>query len=81
MAVTITTERAETQDLMRRHIDMLAQEMRELGYKNVGFSFEGRGGGDHESQTTPGQIIEQEMHHADAPSAVTAAQSGLDLRL
>ena len=58
MAVTITTERAETQDLMRRHIDMLAQEMKELGYQNVGFSFEGRGGGDHESQSTPERIIE-----------------------
>jgi flagellar hook-length control protein FliK len=58
MAFTITTERAETQDLMRRHIDMLAQEMKELGYQNVGFSFEGRGGGDHESQSTPERIIE-----------------------
>ncbi len=81
MAVTITTERAETQDLMRRHIDMLAQEMRELGYENVGFSFEGRGGGDDESQTTPERIVEQEALHADAPLDATAAQSGLDLRL
>ena len=81
MAVTITTERAETQDLMRRHIDMLAQEMRELGYENVGFSFEGRGGGDHESQTTPERIIEQELLLVDAPLAATATQSGLDLRL
>ncbi|MFT5629131.1 MAG: hypothetical protein ACI9HB_000291 [Gammaproteobacteria bacterium] len=81
MAVTITTERAETQDLMRRHIEMLAQEMRELGYESVGFSFEGRGGGDDKGQTTPERIIEQEMLHADTPPAATAAQSGLDLRL
>ena len=81
MAVMITTERAETQDLMRRHIDMLAQEMRELGYESVGFSFYGRGGGGHESQTTPERIIEQEMLHADAPWAATAAQSVLNLRL
>ena len=81
MAVMITTERAETQDLMWRHIDMLAQEMRELGYESVGFSFYGRGGGGHESQTTPERIIEQEMLHADAPWAATAAQSGLNFRL
>jgi len=83
MAVAITTERAETQDLMRRHIDMLAQEMRELGYENVGFSFEGRGDGDHEGQTNPEQITEQENLHLDAPSpsSTNANQSGLDLRL
>ena len=81
MAVTITTERVETQDLMRRHIDMLAQEMRELGYNKVGFSFEGQGGAAQENQTNLEQNIEQEVWLEDDPAPLTTAQSGLDLRL
>lgn len=40
MAVTITAERAETLDLMRRNIDTLAQEFRDIGYEDISFSFE-----------------------------------------
>lgn len=41
MAVTILAERPETLDLMRRHIDLLAQEFRDMGYASASFSFEG----------------------------------------
>lgn len=42
MTVTLVTERAETSDLMRRHIEVLAQEFRQLGYRDVSFNFAGR---------------------------------------
>lgn len=36
----IGTERPEVLDLMRRNLDVLAQEFKELGFKDVGFSFD-----------------------------------------
>lgn len=38
--VILQVERPETLDLMRRHIEQLAQEMHELGYDKVSFSFQ-----------------------------------------
>ena len=40
MQVVIATERPETLDLLRRNIDSLAAEFKDLGYANSGFSFE-----------------------------------------
>ncbi|MCV2881791.1 flagellar hook-length control protein FliK [Actibacterium sp. XHP0104] len=39
LQVVIQADRPETQDLMRRHIDQLGQEMRSLGYRDVSFAF------------------------------------------
>ena len=39
MVVQIIAERAETGDMMRRHIEVLAQEFRALGYDHLSFSF------------------------------------------
>jgi flagellar hook-length control protein FliK len=44
MSVQIVAERAETLDLLRRHIDVLEAELRQQGYDGVSFSF-GQGGG------------------------------------
>ncbi|WP_294608849.1 flagellar hook-length control protein FliK [uncultured Roseovarius sp.] len=41
MSVTVTAERPETLDLMRRHIDTLAQEFLNIGYGKAEFSFGG----------------------------------------
>ncbi len=38
--VTITAERPETLDLIRRNTDFFAQDLRHLGHQNIGFSFE-----------------------------------------
>lgn len=81
MAVTITTERPETQDLMRRHIDMLAQEMKALGYDSVGFTFEGQGSDPHGGQGSERQSHEQDAQLQDTHAPLAAATSGLDLRL
>lgn len=45
MTVLVSAERGETLDLMRRHIDQLAQEFRAIGYRGTDFAFERQGGG------------------------------------
>ena len=39
MVVTVVAERGETLDLLRRNIDLLAQEFRAIGYDDISFSF------------------------------------------
>lgn len=46
LSVALSAERPETMDLMRRHIDALAQELREIGYDDVSFDFAQGGGSD-----------------------------------
>ncbi len=41
MTVALQVERADTLAMMRRHIDVLAQELRQMGYSSVDFSFQG----------------------------------------
>ena len=53
MSVALTVERPETMDLIRRHIDLLGNELRRLGYGAVEFSFQGGG------QEGPGQQAAQ----------------------
>lgn len=39
LAITLSAERPETLDMIRRHIDILADELRRLGYGALNFSF------------------------------------------
>lgn len=39
MIVAISAERPETQDLLRRHIEILASQLREIGFQDVSFDF------------------------------------------
>lgn len=80
--LTITADRPETLDLMRRHIEQLAQEFKHLGHGDVGFAFR-QGGAD--GQAARGQGAP--MISGDAEGAPELAHpepmasSGLDLRL
>ncbi|MDQ2094001.1 flagellar hook-length control protein FliK [Rhodalgimonas zhirmunskyi] len=91
LMVSITTERAHTLDLMRRHIDELAQEFREIGYNDVQFSFSSG-----ERHSTPENQRDDREHastqQVDAPETKqgpshhmthtpTSSSSSLDLRL
>ncbi len=49
MTVMITTERPETGDLMRKHINELAEEFRRMGYENIAFEFSGESTGDSDA--------------------------------
>ncbi len=82
LSMTITTERPETQDLMRRHIETLAQELRELGFEDVGFSFRGQGQ-DDQQQSSPEHDMSIAMSEAEPalPAPQDTQTSGLDLRL
>jgi hypothetical protein len=59
MTVVLTAERSETLDLMRRHIDNLATELRNIGFENLNFSFES--GGDHDAWSDAHQHGEQSV--------------------
>ena len=45
MIVSLSAERQETLDMMRRHIDVLDQEFRDLGYDGTNFTFSREQGG------------------------------------
>jgi hypothetical protein len=40
LQVTIAAERLDTQEIMRRHIELLQQQFRSLGFENLSFAFE-----------------------------------------
>lgn len=91
MAVSVNVERPETLDLMRRHIDVLAQEMKDIGYGEVSFSFEqsGSDGNEFSSSASGGEVpsgekSEQEFGATDLLASVRLnmnPNSGLDIRL
>jgi flagellar hook-length control protein FliK len=63
LVVTVATERPETQDLMRRQIDDLAREFRDLGYRDVSFRFEQQTG--QQGQSRQAQGAAQNMNQAE----------------
>lgn len=84
MTVTILSDRPETQDLMRRHIDSLTQELRMMGFRNVDFHF----GSDHQQHggtsqqgatVSPTHLTENEDTIGGPAHPIT--HDGLDLRL
>ena len=91
--VVIRADRADTLELLRRHINQFTQDLREQGFEEVTISF-----GDHGGAATSGGWAETEAstgaaapRFSDAPGAQLAAQpaaptrkvtnGGLDLRL
>ena len=87
LTLAITSERPETLDLMRRHIDQLTQEFRSLGFTNLKFDFaQGGSSGFAQNGNRPG--TESGGHTAKTATEVPhppqqnqAASGGLDLRL
>ena len=84
LSLVVLTDRPETQELLRRHIDVLAQEFRALGYESVSFSFNAEGqseDGDRSagSDEDVDHVVPQntEINDTAGPMPTT----GLDLRL
>ena len=84
ITVTVLAERPETNDLMRRHIDVLNQEFKALGYEDISFAF-GEAPQDHAGQETRAdgsKVQETPLDDSQDHRTKTAhPSSGLDLRL
>lgn len=88
LTLLVVAERSETLDLMRRHIDTLAQEFRRMGYSDLGFEFS-RSGNQPDSRgksTRPDPPDRTESLNAvpemtDPVRQPYVAESGLDLRI
>jgi hypothetical protein len=80
----INAERPATADLLRRHIDTLAQEFRSLGYNDISFDF-GDGRTQDEARHDAGPLTEhaEDATETQAPeqTGVRQPRGGLDLRL
>ncbi|WP_306004451.1 flagellar hook-length control protein FliK [Aquicoccus porphyridii] len=92
ISVTITAERGETLDLMRRHIGLLAEEFRQIGYGSIQFDFgpdrRGRDSGqpspgDDPSCGAPGDDPDTPDQSAPPAPALSAriADGSIDIRL
>lgn len=92
--MVITADRPETADLMRRHLETLAQEFRAIGYRDVTFSFGGQRGDQRQAPAAESQAPQHRSRDTAAdtvPEIATARPSraalsvgpgaGLDLRL
>lgn len=93
LQVVVSAERPETLEMMRRHIDVLAQEMRRLGHEGAQFSFTG-GQNAFRDQATGEQGNSQRVSWSDddgsamtnaadpvGQARLTVRSVGLDLRL
>ena len=91
--VTVQAERPETLDLMRRNIDSLARDFRDMGYSNIGFDF-GQQSGQRQSaqeraaesalqQLTPDRdgIARFDASPITLQSSPRTGSGGLDLRI
>lgn len=88
LVVQLVAERPETLDLLRRHVDILAAELRDAGFSDLEFAFRHEGGqSDHASETAEDRYQDPEAgtpQSSDAPHPplpTLATGSGLDIRL
>lgn len=84
--LSLSGERSETLDLLRRHISELQQDFADLGYGDISFEFSDSDGTDSggEGQSfaqTGADTPNGSAQLAEAQSTGAAAQAGLDLRL
>jgi flagellar hook-length control protein FliK len=85
MTVNILSERPETTDLMRRNIEHLARELREMGYENPSFTFgeqpSGSNGTWNDEHQEPAPENPNDTSKPSVPSMRVTLTGGLDLKL
>jgi flagellar hook-length control protein FliK len=86
LTVAIIAERPETVDLMRRNIDLLTRELREMGYENPTFTFGDQSGDADQDQgdgtVQSGAASDPSTANEPPPNSIRVALSGgLDLKL
>ena len=87
MVVAFSAERSETMELIRRHVDLLAQELRQSGHQSVDFQFEGEGRRQEGQESLP--KFDDEPHAAmgiaelskSQPSTKAELDGRLDIRI
>ncbi len=87
LSVTVSADRAETLDLLRRHSALLEAELRSLGYEDAAFTFADGSGQGQASSDSPDQTADRgdnadpsQGAQQSSPKA-RAVSEGLDLRL
>ena len=82
ISMNIVAERSETSDLMRRHIETLSAEFKDLGYSSISFSFNGERNSENLAGGTTQSPEEDDVSNLelDLPQ-LRHPDSGLDLRL
>jgi flagellar hook-length control protein FliK len=88
MTVSLSADRADTLDLLRRNIAVLEQELRDLGYDSLDFAFGDGGARDDQPDTRkapigPDEIATIDDATPDSPQTPRATRpgGGMDLRL
>ncbi len=85
--VAVLAERGETMDLMRRHIETLAQEFHDMGYADVGFQFsqhsqeDAKGNNNAHAPQSPILVALPEIESRTPAKLSLEPSTGLDLRL
>lgn len=85
--ILLQADRPETLDLMRRHVDLLAQDMRDLGYGDVTFLFQEHGQSPEyrrpATRSDPAFTPDDPSPaiHTPIPPPAGAADGALDLRI
>jgi len=84
ISMTILAERQETSDLMRRNIETLTEEFKQLGYDSIAFSFgnndQSDGSEQHDQSFTSNFDVEDGLAIAETIQEHVIS-TGLDLRL
>jgi hypothetical protein len=84
ISVALVAERAETTELLRRNIDALTEDFRNLGYRDISFSF-GGGGTRHRQDRTHTDMPAGDPEIPDVTPAIPPVRISLtgavDLRL
>ncbi len=87
MSVQLTVERPETLELLRRHIDLLAADLRQAGYERLTFAFAGQQGQSGQHPATPAdRSADNPAHQVAVPDphpahVLSLAGDGLDMRI
>ena len=79
--ILIAAERPETSDLMRRHLDVLQQEFRSLGFQSVDLGFADDGGRNSPKETPKPTQILVEVPPDDPTPTQQIISTGVDIRL
>ncbi|WP_158547379.1 flagellar hook-length control protein FliK [Rhodovulum sp. 12E13] len=93
LTVTIQADRPDTLDLLRRHADLLGNDLRQQGFGTISFEFGAQGGRDGRGADTRGPApssaetagpdgpVQHDPVSPAIPTLETAHSGGLDLRL